>query len=290
MSDDIYAYFDFWKRRIDLKLKSLIPLRKKFNNPLLKAIHYTLFNGGKRLRPILCIAGAESAGGKGEDVLPFACAIEMIHTYSLIHDDLPCMDDSDTRRGRPSCHRAFNEAIAVLAGDALLTEGFRIMTDPRLYKKYIRKHLFEAVNLISTAIGINGMVGGQVLDIGIKGSIKPRIGHLTRINLKKTAMLISASVASGVILVSGNGGLLRAVQSYGINLGMAFQLMDDMMDRERDEPSIPAIYGDSIAKKAFLRYIKRSKQALIGARQRTSLLEGIIDYIFGKIITDVSTS
>ncbi len=260
--DDLNTYFSYWKKEINSALINLLSLRKKTENKLKEAMRYTLIDSGKRLRPILCIAGAETAGGRGKDVLPFACAIELIHTYSLIHDDLPCMDNADTRRGKPSCHRAFDESIAVLTGDALLTEAFRIMTDPSLYSKSIRKNLLKAANLISKATGMRGMVEGQVLDIAITKSKRVKINYLKKVNLKKTAMLISASAASGAILVSGRESVVKAIQEYGINLGMAFQLMDDLNDIERDEPSIPAIYGDKVAKKELLEYIKNSRNSL----------------------------
>ncbi len=278
--DDLNTYFSYWKKEINSALINLLSLRKKTENKLKEAMRYTLIDSGKRLRPILCIAGAETAGGRGKDVLPFACAIELIHTYSLIHDDLPCMDNADTRRGKPSCHRAFDESIAVLTGDALLTEAFRIMTDPSLYSKSIRKNLLKAANLISKATGMRGMVEGQVLDIAITKSKRVKINYLKKVNLKKTAMLISASAASGAILVSGRESVVKAIQEYGINLGMAFQLMDDLNDIERDEPSIPAIYGDKVAKKELLEYIKNSRNSLRALGRKAGILNGIIDYIF----------
>lgn len=282
--DEFNSYFLFWKKKINAELLRLIPLKKKSDNRLKEAIRYTLHDGGKRLRPILCIAGAEAAGGSGADVLPFACAIELIHTYSLIHDDLPCMDNADTRRGKPACHKAFNESIAVLTGDALLTEGFRIMTDNSIYKRSIRKNLLRAANLISKAAGLEGMIEGQVLDVAVMKSKRVGLDYLKRINLKKTAMLISASAASGAILVSGTERVVKTIQKYGINLGMAFQLMDDLIDIERDEPSIPAIYGDEVAKKELLEYIKKSRYALKDLGRNAGILNGIIDYIFEGII------
>ncbi len=279
--DHLNAYFSYWKKEVNSALINLLSLKKKTENKLKEAMRYTLIDSGKRLRPILCIAGAETAGGRGRDVLPFACAIELIHTYSLIHDDLPCMDDADTRRGKPSCHRAFNESIAVLTGDALLTEAFRIMTDVSIYNKSIRKNLLKAANLISEATGMRGMVEGQLLDIAIIESKRVKIDYLKRVNLKKTAMLISASAASGALLVSGTGSVVKAIREYGINLGMAFQLMDDLNDIERDEPSIPAIYGDEVAKKELLRYIKSSRNSLRVLGGKARILNGIIDYIFG---------
>lgn len=282
--DEIKSFFLFWKKKINSELKRLISLKSKSDNKLKEAMRYTLMNGGKRLRPILCIAGAEAAGGSGEDVLPFACAIELIHTYSLIHDDLPCMDNAETRRDKPSCHKAFNESIAVLAGDALLTEGFRIMTDNSIYNKSVRKNLLRAANLVSKAAGMGGMVEGQVLDIAIMKSKKVGIDYLKRVNLKKTAMLISASAASGALLVSGTERVVTAIQEYGINLGMAFQLRDDLLDMERDEPSIPAIYGDEVAKKELLEYIKHSRNSLRVLGRKAKILNGIVDYIFGGML------
>lgn len=283
--DELNSYFLFWKKKINSELGRLISLKRKSDNKLKEAMRYTLIDGGKRLRPILCIASAETAGGSGWDVLPFACAIEMIHTYSLIHDDLPCMDNAETRRGKPACHKAFNESIAVLTGDALLIEGFRIMTDNSIYNKSIRKTLLRAANLISEAVGMGGMVNGQILDISIMKSKKVGLDYLKRINLKKTAMLISASAASGALLVSGTERVVTTIQKYGVNLGMAFQLMDDLTDIECDEPSIPAIYGNEVAKKELMEYIKKSRYVLKDLGRKAGILNGIINYIFGEMIS-----
>lgn len=278
--DELNSFFNYWKQKINSKIIELLSLKERSKNTLKSAMRYTLLNGGKRLRPVLCIAGAEVAGGGGEDVLPFACAIELIHTYSLIHDDLPCMDNADTRRGRASCHIAFNESIAILTGDALLTEAFRIMTDASLYKKSIRKNLLSAVNLVSASAGMNGMVEGQVFDIGLIGKKKAALNYLNIVNMKKTAMLMGASVSSGALLVSGKSRIFKTLHDFGINFGMAFQIMDDLNDIDSDEPSIPAIYGEKVAKRVLLRYINKSRQSLKELGKSAGILNRIVDYIF----------
>lgn len=278
--DELKSFFNYWKQKINSKIIELLSLEERSKNTLKSAMRYTLLNGGKRLRPVLCIAGAEVAGGSGEDVLPFACAIELIHTYSLIHDDLPCMDNADTRRGRASCHIAFNESIAILTGDALLTEAFRIMTDASLYKKSIRKNLLSAVNLVSASAGMNGMVEGQVFDIGLIGKKKAALNYLNIVNMKKTAMLMGASVSSGALLVSGKSRIFKTLHDFGINFGMAFQIMDDLNDIDSDEPSIPAIYGEKVAKRVLLGYINKSRQSLKELGKSAGILNRIVDYIF----------
>lgn len=282
MSDhELNRYLSRWKKRVDKELNKLIPNIP--NNKLQSAMRYALIDSGKRFRPILCIASAEAAGGAGEDVLSFACAIEMIHTYSLIHDDLPCMDNADTRRGKPSCHRAFGEALAVLAGDGLLTEAFRIMTEVALYPDHVRKNLLQAVNLISRAVGIEGMVLGQTLDISVTRAKKLPLRSLNTVNFKKTALLISASAASGAILVAGLGRVSECIRRYGENLGMAFQLMDDLHDIDKDEPSIPGIYGEKVARDLILRYINKSHKSLHGLGSRAVILHKIVDKFFNDL-------
>jgi geranylgeranyl diphosphate synthase type II len=191
-------------------------------------MRYSVFAGGKRLRPVLVIAGAEAVGGTAERVLPTACAMEMIHTYSLIHDDLPAMDNDDYRRGRPTSHKVFGEAMAILAGDGLLTHAFRLLADcwhPGMDGAGLRDVLVD----LSGAAGSDGMVGGQVADLEAEGK-NVDADTLDYIHLHKTAALIRASITVGARLSGAGAESLRALATAGQALGLAFQIVDDMLD------------------------------------------------------------
>jgi geranylgeranyl diphosphate synthase type II len=202
----------------------LTPLR------LIEAMRYSLLSPGKRLRPALVFGAAEAIGGRIDDVFAGACAVEMVHTYSLIHDDLPSMDDSDTRRGRPACHRTFDEVTALLAGDALLTEAFSILADERPLmdgaKPVRARRRIKAVLELARSAGCAGMVGGQQDDIA--GSLD-REG-LESIHRRKTGRLIQASAALGAILGGGTQSEVRLLRGFGADVGLAFQLVDDAID------------------------------------------------------------
>lgn len=204
---------------------------------LIRSMKYSLSAGGKRLRPILCMAGAEAVGGKGRDVVPIACALELIHTYSLIHDDLPEMDDDDLRRGKPTNHKVFGEALALLAGDGLLTEAFSMMTTPELTKLFAPDTILKVIGLISDAAGYRGMVGGQVADIQSEGK-SVDISVVEFIHTHKTGALLTASVTSGAMLAGGNTSQVAAILSYGRNIGLAFQISDDILDIEGDSETL----------------------------------------------------
>ena len=225
---DLAAYMAEWARAVDQALGRFLPAESVPPETLHRAMRYSVFAGGKRLRPVLVIAGAEAVGGRSDDVMPTACAVEMIHTYSLIHDDLPAMDNDDCRRGVPTNHKVFGEALAILAGDALLTLAFRLLADnvpatssgPRL-----RDVLVE----IADAAGSSGMVGGQVADIECEG--KPADAEIVDyIHTHKTAALIRASIRAGAILSGATPAQLDALGVVGGALGLAFQIMDDILD------------------------------------------------------------
>jgi geranylgeranyl diphosphate synthase type II len=191
-------------------------------------MRYSVFAGGKRLRPVLVAAGAEAVGGTLAAVMPAACAVEMIHTYSLIHDDLPAMDNDDFRRGVPTNHKVFGEAIAILAGDALLTLAFRLLGDS-VAAGADAQRLREVFTEVADAAGSAGMVGGQVADIECEG--KPADAAIVDyIHTHKTAALIRASIRSGAILAGATPAQLKALGVAGDDLGLAFQIMDDILD------------------------------------------------------------
>ena len=209
---------------IDDKLNTVLVNTGKNYDVLTEAMLYSLTVGGKRIRPILLLEFYKLCGGKDNAALPFALALEMIHTYSLIHDDLPCMDNDDFRRGKPSCHKAFSENIAVLAGDALLTDAFRVACTTDLPSDRVVK----ALNILANLSGVNGMIGGQVIDICSEGNaINEEILH--DMYQLKTGALIKAAAAIGCIL-AGKYDFLPLAEQYAENIGLSFQITDDILD------------------------------------------------------------
>ncbi|MDI6756188.1 MAG: polyprenyl synthetase family protein, partial [Thermodesulfobacteriota bacterium] len=195
---NLQKYLERRRSMVDRALKRWIPGENEFPREVHKAMRYSLFAGGKRIRPILTLAAAEAVGGRAVDVLPVACSLELIHTYSLIHDDLPAMDNDDLRRGKPTSHKIFGEALAILAGDALLTEAFHLLTRADLMKNVSPRRRLQATCQIARAAGSLGMVGGQVMDILSEGKEMER--HLLEyIHSHKTGALIAASVCAGAI-------------------------------------------------------------------------------------------
>lgn len=194
---------------------------------LAEAMNYSLQAGGKRIRPILCLAAGEACGGRAAAIVPYASALEMIHTYSLIHDDLPAMDNDDLRRGKPTNHKVYGEAIAILAGDALLTEAFVIFAEPSPSIK--AEAQLAAVRELAAASGMKGMVAGQVQDM-LSENAEPDEEMLRFIHRHKTAALLSASVRIGAILSGAGSGVFEAISGYGDRIGLAFQVIDDILD------------------------------------------------------------
>jgi len=231
---DLRAYVETRRSMVDKMLEAYLPeSSSEYEKVLVDAMRYSLFAGGKRLRPILCIAGAEAVGGGAEDVLFLACGIEMIHTYSLIHDDLPAMDNDELRRGMPTSHIMFGEAIAILAGDGLLTEAFRILSDPKYTRGCDPKRLLRVIHLLSEASGYKGMVGGQAMDM-LADLTRPDLDLVDYIHTHKTGELITASVVSGAMLLGADEFYLTKLKDYGHAIGLAFQIWDDILDIEGD--------------------------------------------------------
>uniref|UniRef100_UPI0040297259 polyprenyl synthetase family protein n=1 Tax=Eubacterium sp. TaxID=142586 RepID=UPI0040297259 len=206
-------------------LTDLLPKCANGQDEVVEAMKYSLVNGGKRLRPILCLEFAKACGGDRFDALDFACAVEYIHTYSLIHDDLPCMDDDDMRRGKPSCHKQFGEATALLAGDALLTHAFQIVAGAELDDSKIAL----ACGLLAQNAGVQGMVGGQVIDLKYE-SESPDLRQLLSVHRLKTGALISAACLLGCIAAGADDKKIAAASAYAYDLGVAFQIKDDILD------------------------------------------------------------
>lgn len=209
---------------------------------LIEAMNYSLLAGGKRLRPVLTLAVCEMCGGKAEQVLPFACGVEMVHTYSLIHDDLPCMDDDDLRRGKPTSHKVFGEAMAVLAGDALLTGAFESLSEAEL----LPERIVQAVQCLAKCAGYAGMVGGQVLDMDGEGHALSR-QELETLQSLKTGALIQAAAELGCIGAGGSQAQRQAVAHYARCLGRAFQIQDDILDVVSTSEALGKPVGSDVA-------------------------------------------
>jgi geranylgeranyl diphosphate synthase, type II len=293
---DLTAYLNDRRRRVDDALSAVL-LPDDVEPPSVhRAMRYSVMAGGKRLRPILVIAGAEAVGGAAETVMPAACALELIHTYSLIHDDLPAMDDDDYRRGRLTNHKVFGEAVAILAGDALLTDAFRLIAEnaARMAKDaaLVRDVIVEVVDAAST----RGMVGGQVVDIESEGkTVTPET--LEYIHLHKTAALIRASLRVGAMLAGGGADQLAIIGEAGRSLGLAFQIVDDILDVEgtlaelgksagsderKGKATYPAVHGIEASREEARRLIGRAKDELVGLGTSAVPLCALADYIFER--------
>jgi geranylgeranyl diphosphate synthase type II len=250
MGADLGEYLAARKEEVERELSRLLPAETAWPATLHRAIRHSLFAGGKRLRPILCLTAAETIGGESQPALAPACALEMIHTYSLIHDDLPALDDDALRRGVPTCHVVFGEAIAILAGDALLTHGLgtlarypeeEIYTEPKI----------KAVTTVVDAIGTTGMIGGQVADLEAEKEDRPSEALVEKIHESKTGRLIRAALAVGGLLAFAEDEDLARLDAYGRAIGLAFQIKDDLLDLEADAATLGKAAGkDAAAGKA----------------------------------------
>lgn len=230
---DIQRYLQERKALVDEALSRYLPGEEHYPQAIFQAMRYSVFAGGKRVRPILAIAAAETVGGAAADVLPLACALECIHTYSLIHDDLPALDNDDYRRGRLTNHKVFGEANAILAGDALLTFAFELMGDARHWHHFVPARVVQVIHEVAYAIGTWGMIGGQVVDLQMEGQ-DVDLPTLQYIHAHKTGALIRAAVRSGAILGGGSPAEVEALTHYGTHIGLAFQIMDDILDVRGD--------------------------------------------------------
>jgi geranylgeranyl diphosphate synthase type II len=231
---EIQRYLREQKTLIDQALARYLPAEEHYPPVVFQAMRYSVFAGGKRVRPILALAAAETVGATADAVLPLACALECIHTYSLIHDDLPALDNDDYRRGRLTNHKMFGEANAILAGDALLTFAFELMGDVRHWQGMPPERLLQVVHEIAYASGTFGMIGGQVVDLQME-RLEVDLPTLQYIHAHKTGALIRASVRSGAILGCGSAAAVEALTQYGTHIGLAFQIMDDILDVRGDE-------------------------------------------------------
>jgi geranylgeranyl diphosphate synthase type II len=227
MSFDLVAWSNTARSDLDGWMRA--QLKPSWPKRILEPMQYPLFGGGKRIRPLLCFAACEALGGDRSAAMPAAAAIEYIHTYSLVHDDLPAMDDDDERRGRPTVHKAFDEASAILAGDALLTEAFSLLAEADLPAEL----RITLVSDLSDAAGYRGMVGGQAGDIGMGGPIDD-VQSLMRVHQLKTGALIRCAVVMGGRIGGADEELVSRLAEYGMSVGLAFQLADDVLDKDED--------------------------------------------------------
>jgi geranylgeranyl diphosphate synthase type II len=281
---------------VDRALEKYLPGMTGPKEELYRAMRYSLFAGGKRLRPILCIAAAEAVGGNHENVIPVACALEMIHTYSLIHDDLPAMDDDEMRRGKPTNHMVFGEAMAILAGDGLLTEAFRVMACPDLLEKAGAERFRKVIEIVASASGANGMVAGQALDIKAEGA-KIDTSLMEIIHEHKTGALLKASVVTGAILGGGSDKDIKSLEQYGRNIGLAFQISDDILDIEGDSKEMgkktgvdiergkntyPSLYGMAKSKIMLQKIVDNAIDMLSAFKEKADPLRRIADYIIER--------
>jgi geranylgeranyl diphosphate synthase type II len=236
---------------VDEALDRALPPESDWPATIHRAVRYSLFAGGKRIRPVLVLAAGEAVGGTREDLMPLACAVELVHTYSLVHDDLPAMDDDDLRRGKPTSHKVFGEAIAILAGDALLTRAFHLMAEvPEGWDAARVRRRVRATALLGEACGTTGLIGGQVMDLESEGRA---IGapDLECLHRAKTGALLSACVRGGAILGGARDEELAQLSRYASAIGLAFQVVDDVLDATQDAEHLGKTAGkDEAARKA----------------------------------------
>jgi geranylgeranyl diphosphate synthase type II len=280
-------------KKVDQALDRWLPDEKTKPKTLHTAMRYSVFAGGKRLRPVLCLAAAEACGGKISLAMPAACAIECIHTYSLVHDDLPCMDDDDLRRGRPTTHKAFGEGVAVLTGDALLTVAFEILART---KTTARHGMADFLRELSQAVGSSHLIGGQVADVEAeKQKVSPE--GLEFIHRGKTAAMISVSLRLGAMTADATAAECRSLGKFGTHLGLAFQIVDDILDITQTSEQLgksagkdvaagkatyPAVFGLEKSRKEAARHTKLALHSLKSFGERGAFLRGISDYLLSR--------
>lgn len=243
--ESLEEYLRQQQQRVEAALDHLLPASDSYPPELMDAMRYSVFAGGKRLRPILVLAATATVGAQTEAVLPAACALEYVHTYSMIHDDLPAMDNDAYRRGKPTNHMVYGEAMAILAGDALLTHAFELLSSPLLADLFPASLLLQVSYCLARAAGSFGMIGGQVVDMASAGQ-QVDIDVLEYIHRHKTAALIEAAVTIGGLLGGGTSDQVQALREYGHKVGWAFQITDDILDVEGDA----ALLGKDVGRDA----------------------------------------
>jgi geranylgeranyl diphosphate synthase type II len=271
---DASAAMEALRQAVDEELDRALPPESAWPETIHRAVRYSLFAGGKRIRPVLVLAAGEAVGGAREELMPFGCAVEMIHTYSLIHDDLPAMDDDDLRRGKPTSHKVFGEAIAILAGDALLTRAFHLLVEvPEGWDDARVRRRLRTAAVLGEACGTGGLIGGQVMDLESEGQAIGAL-DLERLHRAKTGALLSACVRGGAILGGAGEGDLLQLSRYASAIGLAFQVVDDVLDATEDAAHLGKTAGkDEAAHKATYVSVHGLEQArsLAGALLQEAL-------------------
>ena len=290
---DLKQYLEARRLMVEEALEVALPQQDGPETRVVEAMRYSLFAGGKRLRPILCLAASESVGGDLKAAMPAGCALEMIHTYSLIHDDLPAMDDDDLRRGKPTNHKVFGEAIAILAGDGLLTEAFVLLSD---YNSLLPERAVQVIGVIAEAASYRGMVGGQVVDI-LSQNKRADLETVQQMHSRKTAALIAAATESGALAGKGSEAQVAALARYGRAIGLAFQIADDILDIEGDtellgkttgadeargKVTYPAAVGLERSRQTANEMVNDALAALEGFDDRANPLRSLANYIITR--------
>lgn len=291
---DLKSYLKKMQQLVDEALDKYLPRQNELPTSIHEAMRYSMFAGGKRLRPVLMLAACDAVDGDISKALPAACAMEMIHTYSLIHDDLPAMDNDDFRRGKPTNHKVYGEATAILAGDALLTEAFILLSKPEFAKGLPPGVLLQVIHEIAVCAGSRGMIGGQVVDMESEGKKDIDFATVQYIHIHKTGALIKASLKCGALIGGADGKRLEAVTRYGEAVGLAFQIADDILDIEgtteqigkdagsdqaRGKATYPAVLGLAESKQRASDLVETAVEALSGFGEKAAPLREIATYI-----------
>jgi len=294
---NIEEYLADKKKLFDAALESIIePLKE--HSVLYAAMSYSLLSGGKRIRPILMLTTYSAITNSESEIVPFGCALEMIHTYSLIHDDLPIMDNSDLRRGKPTCHKVYGDDMALLAGDALISFAFEVISDPSNIKNFSPEQILNVVYDFGVYTGIKGLVGGQVMDIVTSGMESIDKDTILYIEKKKTASLITLAVRTGAILGNAPEDEIAAVSNFGLNLGISYQIVDDILDavsspevlgkdtgqdKKNRKATFVSLYGIEAARKMAEEYVQKAIDYLIPFGEKYSLLSEIARFSLKRI-------
>ncbi len=304
-AEGLGAYLDARRAEVEAALAGFLPAPPEAPAIVDSAMRYSLLAGGKRLRPILCLAGADAVGGERHLALPAACAIELIHTYSLIHDDLPAMDDDTMRRGRPTLHIVAGEGMAILAGDGLLTEAFHLLArEPVSGDSLVAARKLRVIETVALAAGVVGMVGGQAIDLASvtpdpKGQLHPVVdaSSLRAMHARKTGALIRAAAVSGAIMGGGSDQQIVGIDAAASEFGLAFQIVDDILDVEgvaatlgkttgkdaaAGKPTYPALYGLETSRRMAVECLERAEAALRSARVDDQRLVAIGKWIVNR--------
>ncbi|MGE5302485.1 MAG: polyprenyl synthetase family protein [Alphaproteobacteria bacterium] len=285
---DLNSYMRSRRSVIDRALERYFTAHEGQSETIWRAMRYGLFPGGKRIRPMLTLAAGEVFGGKQRELVPFACAVEMVHAYSLIHDDLPALDDDDLRRGAPTAHKVFGEGVALLAGDGLLTEAFHVLSAPSVARALSPELVLELIHELSQAIGVAGLVGGQAFDLEAENQ-EVDLAMVEYIHVKKTGALILASVKIGARVAGAKAAELKRISRYGEYLGLAFQIADDIVDfqgeaiggdgesahKERKKATYPSVIGVVQAKEQLNELLQRSARELVSFGSRAEPLKAL---------------